>query len=69
MNSADVNAIMKMQRHLRKHLEMLQTEFNKHVLNEEVYMIILSYGRCHRDKIIFLVQVTDVYELILSYGL
>ncbi|XP_073051239.1 uncharacterized protein [Primulina eburnea] len=36
MDNGDIDAIFKMQRHLREHIEMLQYEFNKLVLNAEV---------------------------------
>ena len=36
MDSGDIDSIIKMQRHLREHLEMLQNEFNKLVVNAEI---------------------------------
>ncbi|XP_075515980.1 uncharacterized protein LOC142550817 [Primulina tabacum] len=36
MDSIDIDAIIKIQRHLREHIEMLQTEFNKLAVNAEV---------------------------------
>lgn len=64
MDSADVDFIMKMQRHLREHLEMLQNELNKFTLNAEIAS---RYNKLIRE--LSLIELQDIYSFIVIYGL